>query len=109
INTTLSNISFVKQDANYLNNLNSKDIQLYPNPATAKNFTCSFYSNADAQELTLKVTDVMGRTISTKQVNAVKGLNIVPVSLNTNINGIHIVSLDGAGVKYNSKKIVLTY
>ena len=108
VNTTLSNISFTKLEANYLNSLNSKEIQLYPNPSTAKNFNCSFYSNVDAQQLTLRVTDAMGITIATQQVNAVKGLNIVPVTINSNTNGIHFITLDGTGVKYNSKKMLLT-
>ena len=106
INTTLSNISFTKVDQSYINSLDSKEIQLYPNPATAKNFSCSFYSNA-AQQLTLHVTDVMGRTVATQQVSAIKGLNVVPVSLKSGTNGMHIVSLDGADVKYISKKVVI--
>ena len=108
LNTTLSNISFTKLEATYLNNLNSKEIQLYPNPAPAKNFNCIFYSNVDVQQLTLRVTDAMGRTIATQQVNAVKGLNILPVTVNSNINGVHFITLDGTGVKYNSKKMLLT-
>ena len=79
---------------------------MYPNPAASKNFSCSFYSNV-AQQLTLHVTDVMGRTVATQQVSAIKGLNVVPVSLKAGTNGIHIVSLDGTGVKYNSKKVVI--
>jgi len=106
INTTLSNISFTKVDQSYINSLDSKEIQLYPNPATAKNFSCSFYSN-QAQQLTLHVTDVMGRTVATQQVSAIKGLNVVPVALKSGTNGMHIVSLDGADVKYNSKKVLI--
>lgn len=106
INTTLSSISFTKVDQSYINSLDSKEIQLYPNPAASKNFSCSFYSNV-AQQLTLHVTDVMGRTVATQQVSAIKGLNVVPVSLKAGTNGIHIVSLDGTGVKYNSKKVVI--
>jgi len=106
INTTLSNISFTKVDQSYINSLDSKEIQLYPNPATAKNFSCSFYSN-QAQQLTLHVTDVMGRTVATQQVSAIKGLNVVPVALKSGTNGMHIVSLDGADVKYNSKKAII--
>ena len=58
-------------------------------------------------QLTLHVTDVMGRTVATQQVSAIKGLNVVPVALKSGTNGIHIVSLGGADVKYNSKKIVV--
>ncbi|OIR00730.1 cadherin-like beta sandwich domain protein [mine drainage metagenome] len=106
INTTLSNISFAKQDYVYLNSLKSKDIQLYPNPSTSKNFTCNFYSDKDVQ-LTLRITDLSGRTIASQQVNAITGLNVVPVTLTSNVNGIHVVSLEGADVKYNSKKVVI--
>ena len=106
INTTLSNVSFTKDDLTYLNNLTSKEVQLYPNPATGRTFNASFYSSQAAQ-LTLRVTDVNGRTILSKAVNAVKGLNVVPVELKAGTNGIHIVTVDGADAKYNSKKIVL--
>jgi hypothetical protein len=106
INTTLSNVSFTKDDITYLNNLTSKEVQLYPNPATSRTFNASFYSNQAAQ-LTLRVTDVNGRTIFSKPVSAVKGLNVVPVELKAGTNGIHIVTVDGADGKYNTKKIVL--
>ena len=106
INSSFSNISFTKADPSYIAALNSKEIQLYPNPTAGKNFNCSFYSNA-AQQLTLHVTDVMGRTIATKQVSAIEGLNIVPVDIQSGSKGIHIVTLDGSGIKYNSKKVVI--
>ena len=106
INTTFSNISFTKADPSYIAALNSKEIQLYPNPTVGKTFNCSFYSNT-AQQLTLRITDVMGRNIATKQVNAIEGLNIVPVEIQSSTKGIHIVTLDGSGIKYNSKKVVL--
>ncbi|MDE3143960.1 MAG: T9SS type A sorting domain-containing protein, partial [Bacteroidota bacterium] len=108
INTTLSNISFAKQDLVYLSSLKSKDMQLYPNPSTSKNFTCNFYSDKDVQ-LTLSITDLSGKTIALQQVNAITGLNVVPVRLTSNVSGIHVVSLQGEGIKYNSKKVIIVH
>ena len=106
VNTTLSNVNFTKESAAYLNSLSSKEIQIYPNPATGKTFTCSFYSET-ATELTLKITDLSGRTIATQVVSAAVGQNTVPVKLNTNATGVHIITLDGTGVKYNTQKVIL--
>ena len=106
VNTTLSNVNFTKESAAYLNSLSSKEIQIYPNPATGKTFTCSFYSET-ATELTLKITDLSGRTIATQVVSAAVGQNTVPVRINTNATGVHIITLDGTGVKYNTQKVIL--
>ena len=99
-------MNFTKESAAYLNSLSSKEIQIYPNPATGKTFTCSFYSET-ATELTLKITDLSGRTIATQVVSAAVGQNTVPVKLNTNATGVHIITLDGTGVKYNTQKVIL--
>jgi hypothetical protein len=91
----------------YINSIDSKDIQVFPNPANTGKFNCTFYSNMDI-ELIMKVNDVTGRVISSKQILATKGFNKVSMEVVNITSGTHLISLVGSGVKYNSKKIVMT-
>jgi hypothetical protein len=79
---------------------------VYPNPVNGNKITVNFSSAKDA-ELSLRVTDMSGKVISLKQVAAVKGMNTVQVPISSGLNGIHIVSLDGANIKYNPKKVAV--
>ncbi len=106
ISTNLSNISFTKTDMNYLNSLESKELQISPNPVTGNRFICNFMSSKTAV-LSLHVTDMNGKLIYSQSVNAVKGENSVPVTLTNKTTGIQIVSLEGPELKYNSKKLVI--
>jgi hypothetical protein len=106
INSTLSNISFTKEDLNYLASLELKEIQLFPNPVVGKSFNCNFVSGKVAN-LTLSITDANGRLIQSQQVNAIKGANSIPVNISINNPGIHFVSLEGANDKYQPKKLVI--
>jgi phosphoribosylformimino-5-aminoimidazole carboxamide ribonucleotide (ProFAR) isomerase len=49
-----------------------------------------------------------GKVITLKQVQAVKGMNTVQVPVSTGLKAVHIVSLDGADMKYQSKKVMIT-
>jgi hypothetical protein len=102
--TSLSNISFTKEDLNYLNSLEAKTITAYPSPVTGNKITVNF-SSAKAEELSLRVTDMNGKVISLKQVSAVKGMNTVQLPISNGLTGIHIISLDGTNIKYNSTKV----
>ncbi|MEQ1623999.1 MAG: T9SS type A sorting domain-containing protein [Sediminibacterium sp.] len=106
VNTTLSNISFTKEDLNYLASLELKEIQLFPNPVTTNRFSCNFASSKSTT-LTLRITDANGRLIQSQQVNAIKGNNSIPVNISFNNPGIHVVSLEGMNEKYQSKKLVV--
>jgi hypothetical protein len=106
VSNSFSNVSFTKLDVNYINSLENKELTVYPNPLTGNQFTCSFYS-PKAAALTLNITNANGQNILTKQVNAVIGFNQVPIQVNGNGKGVHIVSLEGTSVKYNSKKLII--
>ena len=108
INSNFSNISFTKVDLDYIASLESKEVQVFPNPTVGGKFICSFKSDKDA-DLTLFVNDITGRQIHTQRVSAIKGDNKVPVTLSNSINGMHIISLEGANVKYDSKKLSVRY
>ncbi len=105
VSNSFSNVSFTKLDLNYINSLESKELTVYPNPLTGNQFICNFYSSKTAV-LTLNITNANGQNILSKQVDAVVGLNKVPIVVNGNSKGIHIVSLEGTAVKYNSKKLI---
>ena len=106
INSTLSNLAFTKEDLTYLASLDAKEVAVYPNPVTGSKITVNFASAKDA-ELSLRVTDMNGKVLTLKQVQAVKGMNTVQLPIANGLNGIHIVSLDGAGIKYNPKKVAI--
>lgn len=106
----MSSISFSKEDKNYLNSLKEMSINAFPNPVTGNKFNVQFRSE-NTKTLQLKLTDaVTGKVILTKQVNAFRGDNIVPVEMNNNgVHKIMIVNLDGTGVdnsKYKPIKIM---
>ncbi len=105
VSNSFSNVSFTKLDLNYINSLENKELTESLQPGNYQ-FTCNFYS-PKTTVLTLNITNANGQNILSKQVNAVVGLNKVPILLNGNGKGIHIVSLEGTSVKYNSKKLII--
>jgi choice-of-anchor A domain-containing protein len=107
VHTALSNISFTKEDASFMQMMASGEIQLYPNP-TRSQFTCTFMS-AVAQPLTLRVIDAgTGRTVLLQQVSAITGINNIPVNLNKSYGGsvMYVVSLEGQNVQYKRAKLI---
>ncbi len=108
IANSFKSISFSKEDAVYVNSLSSKEVQVYPNPATSS-FTCSFRSDKNAS-LTVKLTELTtGKVIYTKAVQATRGLNKVLVDLNTNGSnlGAYLLTVNGADAVYQRKNILL--
>jgi choice-of-anchor A domain-containing protein len=109
LNSTLSNISFAKQTASYLQSLEAKEVQLYPNPSTGNRFTCSFISDKD-NLLNLRVIELTtGKTVLNKQVNATQGINNVLVDINKSNTGnsVYIIALDGENIQYKKAKIIV--
>ena len=103
---SLTNVAFSKADAAYLRSLEAKDVTVFPNPNFGK-FSVSFMSDKDAI-LQLDITDITGRTISKRVVNAVKGSNLLNVELNGAYrSNVYIISLTGKDGKYNTQKITI--
>jgi hypothetical protein len=110
INTTLSNVSFIKQDAGYLSTaIGNKELSVYPNPVVNKNLNCNFYNTGAAQTMTVRVTDLNGRVILSKQINAVQGINNVNLSLNSNTaSGMHLITVENAnGERFKTKSVMI--
>jgi hypothetical protein len=106
ITTTIANVAFTKEDLNYLNSLDAKAVSVYPNPVTGNRITVNF-SSAKAAELSLRVTDMNGKVLTLRQVQAVKGMNTVQVPVGNGLTGVHLISLDGADIKYKTTKVMI--
>jgi choice-of-anchor A domain-containing protein len=78
---------------------------VYPNPSNGS-FAISFAATTD-ENLELVVTDLLGKTVSTKKVTALKGNNITRVDLETAQSGYYLVSLRGATTPYRAVKILI--
>ncbi|MFY7900063.1 MAG: SdrD B-like domain-containing protein [Chitinophagaceae bacterium] len=103
---SLSNVAFSKADAVYLRSLEAKTVTVFPNPNFGK-FSVSFMSDKDAV-LQLDITDITGRTISKRVVNAVKGSNLLNIELNGAYrSNVYVISLSGKDGKYNTQKITI--
>jgi Secretion system C-terminal sorting domain len=88
--------------------LNDK-IQLYPNPVTNNQFSIQF-SQADAGNYTVQVTDARGQQVAQKMVSVgVKGQSITSINLPApSSKGIYIVKVNDPGSKtiYSNKIVV---
>ncbi len=107
VNASISKLSFSKQMSSAATIIETKDVQLYPNPSKGR-FVASFKSDI-ATALTLKVIDAnSGRPMFSKLVNAVKGDNNVSVEMNQTIGtNIYILSIEGEASKYQPKKLIV--
>ncbi|MEI8075712.1 MAG: YDG domain-containing protein, partial [Bacteroidota bacterium] len=108
VTANISNVAFSKTDFAYLNSLQSKEINVYPNPAKGGSFVASFKAPS-ATTLTMSITDAnSGKLIFRKLVNATVGTNSIPVHLDLT-TGIttYILSLEGASGRYTPKKVLM--
>jgi hypothetical protein len=108
VTANISNVAFSKTDFAYLNSLQSKEINVYPNPAKGGSFVASFKAPS-ATTLTMSITDAnSGKLIFSKLVNATIGSNSIPVHLDLT-TGIttYILSLEGASGRYTPKKVLM--
>jgi len=75
------------------------DLAVHPNPAQSI-ITISFIEMADGY-VTVKLTDYTGRNVLTKNVEAVKGFNQVPISIDELNKGVYYIEVRSA--KLNSE------
>ena len=107
LNGQVGNVLFSKQSADYYNSADAGDVQIFPNPSTGQ-FTTSFKS-ANNAVLTLKIIEPgTGKTITGKTINAVKGMNTVPLEISQNGSHIYLISIQGdSSSNYQTKKVVV--
>ena len=81
-------------------------MQTFPNP-TAGQFTASIKSDSDAI-LTLRIIDpATGQVISATTVNAIKGINNIPVIITQKGSHMYVLTIQGDSIKYQVKKILV--
>jgi hypothetical protein len=108
ISVDLSKVVFSKdQSVIAAATIETKDVQLYPNPSKGR-FNASFKAEK-AMSVTIKMFDATtGRPMYNKQVQIVKGDNTFPIEINQSINtNAYILSIEGEGVKYLPKKMLV--
>ncbi len=104
VNLFIDRMSFSTTKVASTKGLSSKATKVYPNPNNGQ-FQLQFNSTED-KALTLKVTDIIGRTIYTQQVDAKTGSNEVSVNMQGSaMPSILFVSLEGEGVKYETSRV----
>jgi hypothetical protein len=107
VTTSVSSVSFTKDDLVYLRSLQARDVTSYPNPSNGK-FTVTFKADKD-YSLSLKVTEAAsGKVVASRAVNAVKGENIVQMNVDGNgTQKLYIINLEGSNIKYKAAKVVV--
>ncbi len=106
IKAGISNAAFSTTDIAYQQALQVKTVGVSPNPNNGS-FKVSFASASNLQ-LRLAIVDITGRIVSSTMVNAVTGKNEVAVNLGQTTKGnIYFVSLQGAGTKYTTQKMLI--
>lgn len=101
----VKDVAFSKAKIVSNRSLQSKVITVYPNPV-GKQIQCSFVSDNE-RTVTLRITDIMGRTLYTKQINAVRGNNTVNVTLDKySPHAIGFITINGDDVKYEATKLI---
>ncbi len=106
IDAAINNIAFSKKAAEEVAIAPNSMINVFPNPAKGGKFTAKFNSEVTTT-VTIKITDgASGKVLFTKDINAVKGENQVPVQM-SNIQGISmsILTIEGNGIKLKPQKI----
>jgi len=107
VNTSISKASFTKTDFAYLESLNSTEVAVYPNPSKG-GFNATFKSPR-VNTLMMNVTDAStGKLVFSKNVEAQMGANSVPVNIDQKSGlGTYILSLEGNGIRYSPKKVLI--
>jgi hypothetical protein len=103
---SLKEAAFSRKEASSIRGLNSTVMSVSPNPITGGHFNLSFSSEAE-RELTLKVTDLLGRTVYSKVLQAGVGTNNVSVDMPADLPTATtlLISLNGENKKYEVVKV----
>lgn len=107
VQASISKVSFSKQNNLASKTIETKEVQLYPNPSKGR-FMASFKAEIPST-VVLKLLDAnTGREILSRQINTVTGVNSINVELNQSINtNVYILSIEGNTDKYIPKKLIV--
>ncbi len=93
ITLNISDVSFSREAATTTRGLDSRALTVAPNPNEGK-FECRFVSDQE-RILDLIITDVTGKTVYSRSVEATLGMNAISVDLNLPSGTILFISLKG--------------
>ena len=105
INFYVGNVSFSPEAVMGKRGLDSRDLTVAPNPSNGS-FECYFVSDQE-RTLEFSVTDITGRVVYSRKVNAVIGVNNIPVHLNTSAGAVLMISLKGQDMFYDTRKMII--
>jgi hypothetical protein len=106
IDATINKLRFAKGDA--IVAANDAELGIYPNPNTGK-FMVNFIANEVASAV-IRITEVgSGKVIHTQFISTTKGTNTVGIDVKAKVpaSGYYIVTLDGDGLNYKGKKVMI--
>ena len=106
LNGTVANVLLSKQNIDYYNSIDAGEMQVYPNPS-AGSFTATFAVEKDAPLVVRIIDPASGRVVTSKNINALKGLNNLPVEIAETGSHLYLLSIQGDGVKYQIKKVLV--
>lgn len=93
-------------DINSQNKEFKSDLKLYPNPVK-ENLTAEFELNKSVNDATVKVFDINGRLVMSKDVNLLqRGVNKVQLNVNNLKKGVYIMTLTTSKEQKTNKFIV---
>ncbi len=102
----ISDVSFSQEAVTATRGLDSRELTVAPNPNEGK-FECRFVSDQE-RILDLSITDVTGKVVFSRSVEAAMGMNAIPVDLNLPSGAILFISLKGADdLFYDVQKMVI--
>jgi hypothetical protein len=101
----ISTVTFTKQSAEFYTNILSGQIILYPNPSNGM-FNAGFNADTNMPAI-IRITDAAtGRTVLTKNITTIKGVNTVPIQITEPGTHVYLLSIEGTK-KYTTTKIVV--
>lgn len=107
IELAIGGIAFTPAKSGLLNNNTNEfaTMVVAPNPNEGR-FQINFQS-AKQEQLTITVTDLLGKQIFAGKVNSVMGANTVEVSLPVEAKGLLLLSMQSKTTKYTTQKVLV--
>jgi len=108
IDVSIGGLSFVPTVTGLTEQVKStNNFSVYPNPNTGV-FTVDFTSN-QTEKVTLNAVDILGKLIYSKEINAVKGNNQIPLDIRDKVskNSMLFISVQGESSKYTNVKVLI--
>jgi hypothetical protein len=102
--------NFIKVSTTTLNTKSLNNVEgltVYPNPANSNQDATIKFNAAAAGKALVKVTDLNGRVVSSKNIDMIAGLNNHNVAIQNLNSGVYFVTISGANANA-STKIVIT-